>query len=206
LEVLVTHIDAPQLRELDINFFNDLVFVTAQLTRFISHTLTFEAFYEATVAFEDSTASVELTSAYTELNASLSVSVYCEELDWQLSFLEQVCTPFLPSLSTLQDLYMMSDRWPQDWKDNIDYEQWLELLHSFSAVKNLYLSEELAPCVVPALKDLIGGRTAFSNLQNIFVEELQESGPVEEGIGKFVAARQVTSHPITVSRWDRGSN
>jgi hypothetical protein len=96
----------------------------------------------------------------------------------------------------------------QDWNDNIDYAQWLELLHPFSAVKNLYLSKELAPCVVPALQELVGGRTieVFPTLENIFLGELQESGPVQEGIGKFVAARQVTSHPVTVSRWDRYSN
>ena len=205
LEYLLGRIDAPRLSYLDITFFNDIVFVTPQFTRFISHTPTFEAFDEATIAFEDSTASVKLSSAY----ARLYVSISCRELDWRLSFLEQVCTSSLPTLSTSQDLYMMSDDpWPQDWKDNIDYAQWLELLHSFSTVKNLYLSKEIAPCVVPALRDLVGGRTteAFATLENIFVEELQPSGPVQEGIGKFVAARQVTSHTITVSLWDRDSN
>jgi hypothetical protein len=84
----------------------------------------------------------------------------------------------------------------------------MELLHSFAAVKDLYLSKGLAPCVVPALQELVAGRTTevFPNLQNIFMEELQESGPVHEGIGKFVAARQVTSHLITVSLWDRDTD
>ena len=204
LEVLVAHVDAPRLRGLDITFFNDIVFVTPQITRFITHTSTFEEFDEVRVILRESTASVELSSAY----AGLHVSVYCRELDWQLSFLKQVCTSSLPPspLSTLHDLYMMSApgcRWPQDWKDNMDYAQWLELLHSFTAVKNLYLFKGLAPCVVPALQDLVGGRTTevLAALENIFLEELQESGPVQEGIGKFVAARRVASHPVTVSRW-----
>ena len=47
--------------------------------------------------------------------------------------------------------------------------------------------------------------SAFPTLENIFLEELEKSGPVQEGIGKFVAARQVTSHPVTVSRWDSDS-
>ena len=204
LEVLVACIDAPRLKRLHITFFNDVVFATPQFTRFIKHAPTLGAFHEATVFLWYTTASITLSSAY----ASLNVSIYCRELDWQLSFLEQVCTSSLLPLSTLQDLYMLSENpWPQDWKDIIDYAQWLELLHSFSAVKNLYLSRELAPCVVPALQDLVGGRIteAFSTLQNIFVEDLQESGPVQERIGKFVAAQQVTSHPLTVSRWDRDS-
>ena len=209
LEVLVARIDAPRLKYLDIAYSNDIVFITPQFTRFISHTTTFEAFGKATVFLEDTIAGVQLSSDYAKLDAQLNVSIHCRELDWQLSFLEQVCTSSLPHLSTLQDLYMMSWRpWPQDWKDSIDYTQWLELLHSFSAVKNIYLSKELAPCVVPALQELVGGRTteAFPALENIFVEELQESGPVQEDIGKFVAARQVTSHPVAVSRWDKHSN
>ena len=206
LEVLVAHIDAPLLRRLDITFFNDILFVTPQFTQFISHTPTLKAFEEGKVRLEDGNASVTLSSDYAKVNAWIYVGVYCGALDWQLSFLEQICTSSLPPASTLHDLYMTSeDPWPQDWKDNIDCTQWLELLRSFTAVKNIYLSRGLAPCVVPALQDLVGGRTAevFPALQNIFVEELEESGPVQEGLGKFVVARQVTSHPIMVSRWDR---
>ena len=204
LEHLVARIDAPRLGNLDITFFNDIVFFTPQFTRFISRTPTLEAFDTARVGLWDDTASIELSSGY----ARLIMTISCRELDWQLSFLEQICTSSLPPLSTLEVLYMDGRPWPQDWKDHIDYTQWLELLHSFTAVKNLYLSKELAPCVGPALQELVVGRTteAFSTLQNIFLEELQESGPVQEGIGKFVAARQVNSHPIAVSRWDRYSN
>jgi hypothetical protein len=208
LEYVVARIDAPRLIFLDITFFNDIVFDIPQFTRFISHTPRLEAFDEARVTLKDSTASIKLSSGYAKFHANLNVSISCGELDWQISFLEQVCTSSLSPLSTLEDLYMEGRPWPQDWKDNIDYTQWLELLHSFTGVKNLYLSKELAPCVVPALQELVGGRMTgvFSTLQNIFLEELQESGPVQEGIGKFVAARRVTSHPIAVSRWERGLN
>ena len=207
LEYLVARIDAPRLRFLGITFFNDIVFVIPQLTRFISNTPILEAFDEARIALDDSTASVKLSSA-SKLDAGLNVSSSCTELDWQLSFLEQVCTSSLHPLSTLQDLYMSGRPWPQDWKDIIDYEQWQGLLHSFTTVKNLYLSKELAPCVVPALQELVAGRTTelFPNLQNILVEELEESGPVQEGIRKFVSARRVSSHPIMVSHWEEGSN
>ena len=198
LEYLVARIDAPRLRFLDITFFNDIVFDAPQLARFIGHAPMLEAFDKAEIGLDDGTASIELSSS--KLDAHIKVRISCRELDWQLSFLEQVCTSSLPPLSTLEDLYMRGRPWPQDWKDIIDYAQCLELLHSFTTVKNLYLSKELAPCVVPALQDLVGGRTTevFPNLQNIFVKELEESGPVQEGIRKFVSARRVSSHPITV--------
>jgi hypothetical protein len=126
-------------------------------------------------------------------------------LNWQVSFLEQVCTSSLPPLSVLEDLYITDDR---SLGDDTDNSSWLELLHPFTTSKNLYLSEANAPHIVPALQELVAGRVTdvLPNLQNIFVEELQPSGPVQEGIGKFIAARQLAGHPITVSRWDRYPN
>jgi hypothetical protein len=56
---------------------------------------------------------------------------------------------------------------------------------------------------VPALQELVGGRTTelLPTLQNVFLEGLESSGPVHEGIGQFVSGRQVTGHTIAVSRW-----
>ena len=53
----------------------------------------------------------------------------------------------------------------------------------------------------------VGGRTieVLLILENIFLEGLQTSGPLQEGIDKFVAARRLTDRPVTVSRWDRDS-
>ena len=153
----------------------------------------------------DAIASIKLSSK-TSGGGKLTVEILCRELDWQVSSLEQVCTSSLPPLSMLEDLYIYEDRYRQPVsEDNIDNALWLELLHPFTTVKNLFLSEKVAPRVVPALQELVGGRTTevLPTLQNIFIEGLQSSGPVQEGIGKFVAARQLTSHPITVSRWDR---
>jgi hypothetical protein len=83
--------------------------------------------------------------------------------------------------------------------------QWLEFFHPFTAVKNLYLSEEFTPSIASALQDLVGSRMTevLSTLQNIYLERLQPSEPIQEGIEKFVAARQLSGHPITVSRWQR---
>ena len=39
-------------------------------------------------------------------------------------------------------------------------------------------------------------------LRNIFLEGFHPSGPVQEGIGRFIATRQVSGHPIAVSRWE----
>ena len=95
-----------------------------------------------------------------------------------------------------------------DRKDDIETGQWLQLLRPFTAVKNLYLSEEIVLCIGPALQELVGGRTTgvLPALQNISLKGLQPSGPVQEGIGQFVASRQVTSRPIAVYRWDNSES
>ena len=52
-----------------------------------------------------------------------------------------------------------------------------------------------------ALQELVGDQTTevLPVLQNIYSEGLRPSGPVEECIDQFVAARKLTGHPITVS-------
>ena len=205
LDDLVACIDAPLLFHLSITFFNDTVFDAPQLVQFISRTPMLTRLEKAGVSFGDSTARVNLSSQasnYGELN----VKIPCRDLDWQVSCLEQICTSCLPPLSTLDDLYIYRASYSQlDRQDNIGNVAWLELLHPFTAVKKLYLSKEFAPHIVPALQELVGGRAteALPMLHNIFLEGLLPSGPAQEGIQQFVAARQVTSRPITVSRWDR---
>jgi hypothetical protein len=82
---------------------------------------------------------------------------------------------------------------------------WLELFRPFTAVKNLYLSENVERYIAFVLEDLVGDRTTevFPILRNIFLEKLQPSRFEHGGIRRFAAARQATSHPVTVSHWDR---
>ena len=211
LEYLVTRVDAPQLRWMYMIFFNQIVFYTPQLTQFVNRIPTLKALKTGYVTFGWNAARVKLTSVSSlsqtliYLHGALHVKVPCIELDWQVSSLEQVFTSSLPPLSALEVLYIHMDpsSYP-DWQDNIDNALWLELLRPFPAVKNLYLDAEFAPRIMPSLKELVGGRTTevLPTLQNIFVEGLQSSGPVQESIRQFVAARQVTGHPIAVFLWE----
>jgi hypothetical protein len=206
LDDLVARIDAPRLNDLSLNFFNDIVFDTPQFNQFINRTLTLEALENAHVIFRDYAASVNFSSQTSE-KRTLKVGISCRALDWQVLSLEQVCTSCLPPLSSTEDLYIYehpdSER---DWQDNIESTQWLELLRPFATVRNLYLSKKFMPRITPALHELIGssGMTeVLPNLRSIFLEELHPSGPVQEGIEKFVAARHLFGHTITVSHWER---
>ena len=201
LEDLVARIDCPQLGKLYMVFFNDILFDTPQVIKFISHTPALKALEKAHVVFGNRAAGVSLSSQTSGFR-ELYVEISCTKLGWQVSSLVQVFnslnSPF-PSVSTLEDLYINEHPSAKpNWQDNIDNAVWLELLCLFPSVKNLYLSEEFARRIAPALQELVGVRTTevLPTLQNIFLEGLQPSGPVPEGIQWFVTTRQATGHPI----------
>jgi hypothetical protein len=200
---LVARIDAPRLVELGFDFFSHTLFDTPELVQFISRNA-LKAPVKARFLFMGSLAVIKLSSRASDYG-DLSVEIRCDKWDWQVSSLEQVCTLCLPSLSTLEDLYIYENpHWLPNWQDNIENSRWLEQLQPFIAVKHLYLSGEFVPRVMSSLKELIGERTTevLPTLQNIFLEELETSGPVQEAVQQFVATRQA-NQPIAVSHWDR---
>ena len=203
LDDLVGCIDAPQLNELEIIFFNDIIFDTPQFMQFISRTPMSRAPDKAHITLHDRTAGVSFSSQ-TPCYGKFYVEILCRGLGWQISSLEQVCTSCLPPLYMLEDLYFYEDSdSPPDWKDNVENGQWLELFRSFITVKNLYLFENLASRIAPSLQELIEGRTTdvLPALQNIFLKGLDSSGSVQESIGQLVSARQVANYPIGIFPW-----
>jgi hypothetical protein len=83
--------------------------------------------------------------------------------------------------------------------------QWPEIFHPFTGVTNFYVCKEFAQCIALALQELVGERVTdtLPALQTLFLEELQPSGPVQEAIGQFFAARKLLGHPGAVSHWNR---
>jgi hypothetical protein len=208
LEDLVACIDTPRLNKLKIFFINDIVFDTPRFIQFITRTPTSRALKKACIALRNCDASLHFSLQafkFSDGDVYVVIRVLCQGLDRQLSSLEKVCTLCLPPLSMLEDLYIYEDPDSQpDWKDDIENGLWLQLLHLFTTVKNLYLSEQIALHIGPAMQEIAEGRMTgvLSALQNIFLKGLQPSGPVQEGISQFVASRLVTGRPIAISLWN----
>jgi hypothetical protein len=202
LEDLVARVDALLLDGLNITFFHQLIFDTPQLAQFLARTPNIQPPANDRIVFNFSDPYVEVKSPRTFPRQSM-LRISCIQSDWQLSSLTQVCSSYFPEafISTVEHLYICG--WQPRWQDDIEDSQWLEVLHPFTAVKYLYLSETFASRIAPVLQELAG--EVLPCLQNLFLEHLhwQSSGPVERAIGKFVAARQLASHPIAVSDWDR---
>jgi len=184
-------------------FFHQVIdFDIPRLAQFISRTPKLRK-RDAHVQFNDNFARVGLPAR----SRTLQIASSCREPDWQLSSVAQVCNSTSHPLSTVEDLYIVHRYSQLVWKnDAIENALWLQLLLSFTAVENLFLSKEFAPGIAAALQELVAAGMAevLLSLQNIFVEGLEPSGLFQENIEQFLAARQLSSHPIAISVWDRG--
>ena len=206
LDGLVERIDAPRLDHLFITFpFHQMNLNTphAHLVQFISNTPRFQEPNGAHVTL-DLDAEVKLLWASDD-HARLRVEISYEDLeaDPEPSSIAQVCAMCLPPLLTVENLRLgvfTEELFSElEWKENVEDNQWLELLRPFTAVKNFYLSEEFQPDMASALQELVGGRTTevLPSLQNILARS-EPLGAFQEAIGQFVAARRLSGHPIVV--------
>ena len=209
LEELVTCVDTPRLFKMDITLHNQIDFDCPQLVQFINRTPTLtRALDEAHVVFFYCTANLKFQSRKYGI-ADLRIKITSLEPDWQLFSIEQVCSSSLLPISSVEDLYIESHSSYKDWKnDATEGTLWLTVLLQFTAVKNLYISHQIAPAIcAPALQELIGARITdvLPSLQNIFVGKFKfdQTGyrTFEENVGQFVAARQLSDHPVAISVW-----
>jgi hypothetical protein len=204
LEDLVARINVPQLDNLTITFFHQLIFDCPQLTQFISRAPKFKAHSEAHVVFSKYEVIVTLPQTFGGL---LEFETSCKQSDWQLSSAAQVCSSSFTRalIPAVEHLYIRSGYRQPDRQDDIESNQWLELFQPFAAVKELYISSEFTPRIAPALREIIGDGVieVLPALQTLFLDEPLPSGPVQESIGQFVAARQLSGHPISVSHWNK---
>ena len=206
LEELATRIDTPQVNEMEITFFDQINFDFPRFSQFINRTPTLRALDEATVRMCDRSASVILryrTAMPTFVDFQIEIS--CSEADRHLSSIEQVCNSSLHTFSTVEDLYIEHLYLVVVWEgDSIENSLWLQLLRPFTAVKNLYLLKESVPGIAAALQELVDSRltqVVLPSLQNIFVDQFEPSGPLQEKMRQFIAVRQLSDHPVTISVW-----
>ena len=190
LEEFVARIDAPLLDKLQTTFFHQPIFVTPQLTQFISRTPKFKAHDEAHVEISDGTISVTFPQMF---DGELKLEILCRQLDRQLSSLAQACSLSFPQslIPAVEYLYILEDMvWRPRWQGDIE-NMWLGLLHPFTAAKALYLSQKIVPYIAPALQGLAKERPTevLPALQDLFLENTLPSGPVKEAIDQFVAVR-----------------
>jgi hypothetical protein len=105
----------------------------------------------------------------------------------------------------VEHLYIIDDDMlGQDWPNDIESGQWLELLQQFTGVKDFYIPRHFVPRIAPTLQELVEERMTevlLPDLKTLFLQEARLSG-CQAAIEYFVAERQLAGHPIAVSRWE----
>ena len=198
LEDIVARIETPLLNSFNITFFNQLIFDTHFLRYFISRTEMFKAPHRAQVTFTEGEVNVGLyLRNMNSFHKISSLAISCRPSDWQLSSVAQVCDSALSRLSTLERLEIYIRR---SWEDDVKNVPWIELLHSFTSTKDLFLHHKSIQHVTPVLELLAEGRVteALPALQNLFLQGPKPSEPVKKTIGMFVAACQLSGRPVAV--------
>jgi len=207
LEDFVSRLEAPLLSYTNITFFNQVIFDTPLLRHFIGRTEIIRAADRASISCSTNTAGFTLLRRNrTDEKVTVALRISCKPVDWQISSLVQVCSTSFPPIPTLErlDIDIETDPdSPLERQDDMEDTQWLDLLHPFTSVKDLALSEGSVPFVAPALQELSGERVTevLPALENLFLEGLLQSGPVKRAIRKFITARQLSGCPVTVRHW-----
>ena len=202
LEDLVAQIDAPFLYELSMAFFPQPIFDAPQLAHFLNRTPNFKAQDEAHVVSMYGAIRVTLPQTF---GGRLRLGILS---NWQLSSLAQLCNSSLPQdfIPAVEHLYFLDTGLSLLLRqDNAGNSQWVELLHLFPTVKSLYISQSLTRRFALVLQGLARERVmeVLPALQTLFFEDSLPLGPDQEAIGQFIAARQLSSHLIAVSCWER---
>ncbi len=204
LDDLVGRIDSPQLNRIHVDYLNQFVdFQVTQLSRFVDRSigpkLTLLRHGQITFSCGEVAFNMYRPTNHQIWDYLSRTIISCEGIDWQVSYITQVLSHFSATLSTVVHLKLevplevpLKEGRQLESTDNAE---WLHLLHQFSAVQTLHVSQELVGHIALVLED-ITGETITEVLPSLDLIYL--SGRSPSSVEKFVAARQLSGHPVTV--------
>ena len=209
IEAVVCQIATPLLETLDIRLFWQHAFFVPGLFQFVNITETLR-FDRAKFKFSEFGVCVDFYPRVETKMYPLSISIYCDNHNWQVSAAAQVFNSLGQNFSTVEHLtleHRNSDRavvwrlryWRSKRNDEVDRTKWRELLRPFNNVKTLHVGSGL----VKELSRII--RPVDGELVLELLPELQElayfgSSDLGSVLMPFIDARQNTSHPVTLIR------
>ena len=200
----MTHVDATLLHSVKITFFNEPSFDISELPHFIRRPEKFMSFDKADLCCSKGTAEVTLSPQIeTGDDTMLSLGILCRELYGPPS-LSNVFRSSLPPLFSSKCFQIRVEQYQRSqWQYDMENIHWFGLLSPFADVKDLFMSEELALHVAPALEELAKAerraRGLLPPLQNHSSEGPQpsDSGPFQETIKAVCCC--ATAHRLTHS-------
>ena len=204
LDIFVSRIDVPRLGrgDIDIRFFNQPTIDASELGRFIERIEMQTSFSQAGVKTSAHAISISLSNSNT---SPLRLQISCQQLDWQLSCMIQVCDRFSSFLSRVQNLRIDAIQLPS-MQDSVGGDQWLEFVRLFSGARNLWITgvtSEPMKDIMSALSrtdgDVTTGMIVLPVLRNLLVGGIMSiDRPFWEAARSSINSRQHSSHPLTL--------
>jgi hypothetical protein len=173
LDNFVARIDAPHLEDIDVTFFSQPTMDALQLGRFIERVEIQTSLSQ--VDLETSEHAVFISLSNSSASTHLRLQIPCERPDWQLSCMAQVCNQISPIPMPYQR-FIINTTQPSSGRDDVDRDQWLELVRTFGDAKDLLVAGELATVILCALRPAEGGEhstdtTVLPTLRNLHVKK-----------------------------------
>ena len=112
---------------------------------------------------------------------------------WNFSYLAQMFSQFSATLSNAVHLKLWVDPIVYSQLGGTDNSEWLQLLHRFSAVQTLFVSQTVAWDLALVLEDITAVTEVLPSLNLLCLE-----GEPASSVGRFVAARRLADRPVTV--------
>ncbi|KAN0130625.1 hypothetical protein V8E53_011518 [Lactarius tabidus] len=149
LDCLLARIDAPSLRDIEIFFFNQLTFDVSQLGKFIDRTEIQRSHRRADIRITERATCISFNQPRSPTRLEIHSS--CEQFDWQLFSLTQICNNLSTFLSRIEDLRINATR-PPIVQDDTNGERWLQLMCLFGGTRTFRVAGDLAPEIIRALR------------------------------------------------------
>ncbi|KAH8984711.1 hypothetical protein EDB92DRAFT_2033247 [Lactarius akahatsu] len=196
LNDLVTRIDTPRLGDIEIRFFNQLIFHISQLCCFIDRIEMYKPHRRAEILSSEHAISVTFTQP--EADARLTLEISSEQLDWQLSSMAQICDQFSSSgfFFGVGDLHINTTQ-PSSGQDDGDSEHWPGLIHSFIGVERLSLAGQLMTNILRTLRAADQETSPLSALKYLCIQ-CPVSSTLQAAIRSFVIPRRPSGRHINV--------
>jgi hypothetical protein len=197
LDNLVARIDALRLRDIDITFFSQPTLDASQLGLFINRIELWESPLRADILSSRNSISMSISQPKALTQFGLQIS--CNQFDWQLSSISQICDHFSSSLFSVEDL-RIEMAGPSSVPDDMDDEQWPQLIRAFGGAKDFHMASELATDISRALRLADEGHEiVLPTLINLHVlQPVSTSGPLWDSVESFVTQRQLSSLPVQI--------
>jgi hypothetical protein len=199
LETLVHQITSPRLEKLIINFFEQLTFSIPCVLHVMKPTQN-PTFDSAKFIFFDKKVGVAVYPRVVE-KYNLSIIVYCQQLDRQLSCMTQISDSLRIMLPAVEQISFEFEEHSQSSEEHneVDRTEWRKLLRPFSNVKTLRIYNGLVKYLSRCLESDDG------ELPLELLPELKEiayfgRGDIGDAFTSFIDARKNAGRPVTLVR------